>query len=315
VTRTAESHGCVVLVSNPAARSAEKHSAELKEIAARSDVELIKTSSREETIAAVSEAAARKVAIVAVAGGDGTVNAAVNALVEIGLNAPALSILPCGTGNDLARTLGIPLDLSKAVELWAQPRIRRIDVAALDCCGSVTWFANVATSGDVANSSSKLKPETKQRWGPLAFLRGAVPEIVDPTVYDLRLRLDDGDEIEERVLAAVFANGRTAAGGLEVAPHASCEDGRLDVMLIREGTVVDLATLAARYLVGDLLASDLVALRRVRTVSLHAQPALPLSVDGEDAGPANELSVRLLPRALQVLVGPGYEETAGRAPS
>jgi diacylglycerol kinase family enzyme len=138
-------------------------------------------------------------------------------------------------------------------------------------------------------------------------LRGALPALFDPTVYDLDLEIGGGDRRNERVVGAAFANARTAAGGIELAPRASCEDGLLDVVAIRDGTVVDFAALAARYVLADALKSEQVAFYRGRRLRVRSRPALPLSVDGEDLEPVAELELTVHPKVLRVVVGPEYE--------
>ena len=79
----------------------------------------------------------------------------------------------------------------------------------------------------------------------------------------------------------MLGNGRTSAGGLSVAPRANPEDGLIDVVMVLDGTLLDLATLAGRLLVGDYVDSDLVLLRRARRVDVKAEPPFLFSADGD----------------------------------
>src|SRR5690606_40733984 len=111
----------------------------------------------------------------------------------------------------------------------------------------------------------------------------------------------------ERVSAlnVIIANARTAGGGTVVAPTANPEDGLLDVVVVHDGSLGDLAGVAARLLAGDYTESDIVSHRRAGRVTVTATPGMWFNVDGELM--TNEpLSVRVMPSALRVLVGPDY---------
>src|SRR5688500_1085405 len=112
---------------NPKAGAAEANAALLEHLASRPDVEVLKSDSNEDLLRLVREAATGgKYRFVAVAGGDGTVHAAVNALAPQFPRTP-LAIIPLGTGNDLCRSLDVPLDPGAAVKLLDRPRVKRID--------------------------------------------------------------------------------------------------------------------------------------------------------------------------------------------
>jgi diacylglycerol kinase (ATP) len=101
------------------------------------------------------------------------------------------------------------------------------------------------------------------------------------------------------------ANARTAAGGFAVAPTASPEDGRLDVVLIHAGDTLDLSVVAARLMHGDYTHDENVIHRRVRTVAIGSDPPLPMSLDGERCECAR-VAFTVVPKAIRVLAGPDY---------
>jgi diacylglycerol kinase (ATP) len=289
------------MVLNPRAGSADVALVERAAAARRWDVV---TTERAGQAGRLARAAAREgVRLIVVAGGDGTVNEVVTGLGDR-RDGVVLALLPLGTGNDLARTLGIPLELEAALEAAAAGPARRIDLVRVRARGRVRLCVNVAAGGFSARVDQKLTPRLKERWGPLSYVRAAASAIVPVPAHLVRLRVD-GQVIEEEVVNVFVANGRSCAGGLLVAPDADVEDGLADVVLVRAASVPALGAVAARFLTGTLLESDLAVHRRAREVRVAGRPRLRFNVDGELLAPG-VTSFKVLPRALRIRVGPGY---------
>ena len=239
------------------------------------------------------------------AGGDGTVSEVVDGLVAGGGRA-RLGILPVGTGNDLARTLAIPLGAEAALDSLLAERERAIDLVRVDVDGQAsTLAANVAAGGFSTLVDEELSAEAKKRWGTLAYIFTAARVLPDMAEHRTAIAWDDGETIATDAIAILVANGRSVAGGQVVAPTASVEDGLLDVIVIHPGSLLDLAGVAARLALGNLLASDAVELRRATALSVVSSPPMRFNVDGELLPPGNT-TFRILPRALRVLVGADY---------
>ena len=150
-------------------------------------VELVDCQDPNDTIDAAADAAHSGIDLVVAAGGDGTVHLVANGLMRAGPTAdtrPALGVLPLGTGNDLARTLGLPLKASPIEALDALRRAERhcLDLIRVSHDGDdehTDYAVNVCAGGFSGTVDEILTSEMKQTWGPLAYLVGAVKAMPD----------------------------------------------------------------------------------------------------------------------------------------
>jgi diacylglycerol kinase (ATP) len=243
-----------------------------------------------------------------VAGGDGTVNEVVNGLGKAGFPKDvALAVLPMGTGNDLAATLGIPNDLEEAEESIRKNRVRTLDVARVRSEGvGERFFINVATGGFGAETSSLADEELKDRWGKLAYFRASLEKARDFDVREVRVTLD-GDECMLRAVNVAVGNCRYAGGGWLAAPKANPEDGLLDLVVIEDiGLKGALALAPAALAKSDYLGREGVFCARARKVRVETQPGgLKFTADGELIGD-EPVDFEVIPHILKVVVGPDY---------
>lgn len=254
----------------------------------------------------VRQAVAEGVERVAAAGGDGTVNIVVNAMLDAAAEV-VLGVLPLGTGNDLAYTLGLSHDISGALDALEEGRERRIDVFQLEAEDETRYGVNVAAGGFSGQVDEVLTPQMKATWGPLAYILGVTQALPDLKQYRTYITFDRRSRERVRALNVVVANGRTAGGGRPVAPTANPCDGLLDVVIVKWGRATELAEVGTRLVAGSYLGSELVTHRRVREISVASTPGMWFNVDGELL--TNEpVTVRVLPRRLRVVVGPEFSE-------
>ena len=243
-----------------------------------------------------------------VAGGDGTINDAVNGLGKAGFpEGVTLGILPAGTGNDLAATLEIPNDANLAEDVIRQNRVRTLDVARVRSEGvGERFFINVATGGLGAEISDANEGEFKKRWGKLSYLRASLEVAKDFDVRELTLYLD-GEARKVRAVNVVVGNCRYAGGGWLAAPKANPEDGLLDVVIIEKLGLAELLQLAPASMARtDYLDKKGVFSARAKDIRVETKPSgLVFTADGEVVGdePAR---FSVVPGALKVIVGPDY---------
>ena len=159
--------------------------------------------------------------LVVVGGGDGTINAAARGVIDTGL---PLGVLPLGTANDLARTLGLPMALDGAVAVIAAGRTRRIDLGEVN---GHPYF-NVASLGFGVDLTHALTADAKRRWGPLGYAVAGfrVLRRLRPFHVDIEI---GGERHASRTVHLAVGNGRHYGGGMTVSHDASIDDGRLDV--------------------------------------------------------------------------------------
>lgn len=242
---------------------------------------------------------------VVAAGGDGTVNAVVNGLAGNQHRAPLL-VLPLGTANDLCRTLAVPLDVGEAAALLDDGEDRRIDLVRLDTATRSVRYANMAAGGYSGTVMRLVTDDVKQRWGSLSYVRTAFEALGTRQCYHVDLRIDHGAAERFEAFNLIIGNGRTSAGGIAVAPGSDPEDGRFDLIVVRDGSLLELAGVAAQLVADNLLDSDQIVHRRARTLELASRPAMLFSADGElvEEEPRR---FTVEPRALLVRVGADYQ--------
>jgi diacylglycerol kinase (ATP) len=287
---------CIIL--NPAAGKAR----DLEDVVARlSRVPNgeIRISNKPGSAARFASAALRKgFDLVVAAGGDGTLNEVVNGVGE-NLGDARLGLIPLGTGNDFARTIGVPDDIEAAIDLIVIGETREVDLVRVTS-DEVRYFVNVSAGGFSGLVNEKLTPEMKKTWGPLAYLRGAAAALSELRAYRTTLALDNSESLTLDLCNVVVANGRYVAGGRLIAPEASIDDGLLDIVLIPQRSAPELALLAAQVALGTHLTSDAIVFRRAAQLTVNSKPGMWFNVDGELVG--NEPArFEILPRALRFI--------------
>lgn len=292
------------LILNPNAGSAEEQQW-VEQIVDRFGCEVCPTNAPGHASRLAKEAPGKGFDTVIAAGGDGTIHEIVNGLMAADHTQIRLAIIPLGTGNDFVRTLAIPDDPLAAIETIAQGRETRLDLMKVRTAGRMLYACNVAAGGFTGQMNEAMTDEIKQTWGPLAYLRGALKVLPDLTSYRTFMRLDDEPEQTIAAYNLIIANGRTAGGGVVVAPRANPEDGLLDVVIVHAGTIGQMAEVAARLLAGDYTDSDAVTHRQARKIAVHSEPGMWFNVDGELI--SNEpIEIVVVPRRLRVIVGDAY---------
>ncbi|GIW97083.1 MAG: diacylglycerol kinase [Pirellulaceae bacterium] len=300
-----------LIIWNPCAGKASTDEAQevRQQLEAIPTIEIVEAESNRQARVLAERARRHDFQVVVAAGGDGTVNAVANGLYRGALPARkspiVMGVLPIGTANDFALTLGLPDDLQQAHEVLRNGTPRDLDLIEIATSGEPACYANVAAGGNSDRVTEALTDEIKQTWGPLCYLRGAIGVLADLEAYQVEVQFDDESPLRLPVWNVIVANGRTNAGHLPLAPRANPEDGLMDVILIKEGTGFDLASVAANFILQTYLECDQVEYRQVHKLRITSDPQLRFSIDGE---PIDDQPVvfRSLHQFLPMLVGPDY---------
>jgi len=234
-----------------------------------------------------------------VAGGDGTISQVVNGVAPR-FDRVELAVVPLGTGNDLARTLGIPLDQpGDALELALRGASCEIDLIHVTGAGT-EYCVNAASGGIGARVAADIDPHDKVRWGAFAYWLTAVTKLIELKEYHVRLELDDQTH-EMPLYGVIVANGMYVGGGFPIAPAASVRDGCLDVTVIPVLPVLELLAAGLNFTFGRHYA-DRIQSFRTRRAHLVATPGMSFSIDGEPTRTI-DMTFEVLPRTLRCVVG------------
>lgn len=253
-------------------------------------------SKAEDLTALAREAAGRGCDIVVAAGGDGTVSAVAGGLVGSGSR---LGILPMGTGNVLARELGLPLDLEGAVALLARPHA----TAALDAMkiGDRYFFTQVGVGLD-ALMIRDTSTEQKKRFGRLAYLGTALTRLLGFRPRRFTITVDDRCERRRASQVLVANSGTLGQPPFRWGPGIRPDDGRLSVCIFRPRTLLDYARLAWNVVRGRHREEPNIRyLDAARSVRIEARHPFPVQADGEILG-QTPVALEIVPGAVRVVV-------------
>jgi len=258
------------------------------------DLDIRQSTDRDSLPRLIRECIAGVDAIV-IAGGDGTVNGAIPALIEA---RKPVGILPFGTANDLALTLGIPTDPLGAAGVIAAGVTRAIDVGRVNDA----WFLNVASIGLSVQIAERQDETLKKQWGIFSYVVAAVGTLTEAERFEATVSCAGRKERVQAYQIAV-GNGIHYGGGLTVSPEARIDDGVLDLYAIETVSVADLITLAPRLRDGTLVERDDVAFFRGPTALVETPEPMPVNTDGE-VTTETPAEFAIVPRAIKVYAPP-----------
>ena len=238
-------------------------------------------------------------------GGDGTVRSVASRLAG---SAVPLGLLPSGTGNLLARNLGVPVnDLDAALTVALTGQDRKIDVGRLalglpgqpDLPPRREAFLVMAGLGFDAEVMASVEPRLKKHVGWWAYVVAGA-RLLRGQQIKITIEMDGAPIIHRRVRSAIVGNCGELIAGLRLLPDARPDDGWLDVVTVAPRGVVGWAAVVAEVLSGSRRGHPIVERFRCRQVSIRAEKPLPVQVDGDPGGIAQTMSADLEPLGLVV---------------
>ena len=233
-----------------------------------------------------------------VAGGDGTLNEVARALVNTPL---ALGIIPKGSGNGLARELGMPLRYEKALAALQQATVIACDVGI----ANEEYFFNLAGVGIEAEIARQFAAHAQQgRRGKWPYFKLGAKTIFSYVPPTLQVQYN-GQEKSCTALTLVFANGAQYGSNFIIAPQASLTDGQFDMVEVKNVSKWKLSLALPEFFTKKFRPVGVTEVHRTAKATITAPGEIVYHLDGEPRVVQNKLEISLLPKALKLLVPQG----------
>lgn len=232
---------------------------------------------------------------IAVAGGDGTINRVVNAMVKYNIDLP-IGIFPWGTANDLASYFGISRNIKKCCRNIMEGNVRQIDLGMIND----RYFVNVAAGGLLTDVSQKIDINLKNTLGKLAYYLKGLEQLPNFRPIPAQF-ITKNSKISEDIYLFTAFNGCSAGGFNMLAKDARIDDGKLDIIAVKACPLVELITLLIKLLKGEHLQDENIIYIRTDSISINCAHDIETDIDGEP-GPLFPVDIRVVPGAAKVLV-------------
>jgi YegS/Rv2252/BmrU family lipid kinase len=276
------------------------------------DFNLVHTTKKGDAIALAKEARLSGYQIIAVAGGDGTVNEVINGLATVTSarnSVGTLAILPVGSGNDLASTLGWNGDWQKAVSAIAYRQTRYIDLGYIQIQEGNQNFkyffhnnVGIGFEGSIAQETQKIKHFR----GIFIYLVAtflALRNYYQPYI-NVKWQLSSGNYVEmsKKLLMISLGNNERNGGGFRVTPNAILDDGLLDIAIADSMPWHKILTLLPKVIKGNHITDSKIILQKCSRVLVNCNEQLPIHADGNFlTANADNIDIQIQPKRLQVI--------------
>ena len=230
-------------------------------------------------------------AVVAV-GGDGTVNEVARGLRD---SQTAMGILPMGSGNGFARHLNIPIRPNKAIEMLNHSEPISVDYGL----ANGRLFVSTCGTGFDALIADHFAGSNKR--GFATYLQNVLHDAFSyqPQTYHI---VGDGLDVTHKAFLITFANANQWGYEALIAPKASVQDGKMDIMLMSSHAILGSASLALRLFTGHIDDSHFMDTLRAKEVTLEREKADPFHIDGDPVEMEKDIHIQIIPDGLRVLV-------------
>lgn len=246
----------------------------------------------------IAEESIDKYDIVVAVGGDGTVNEVAKGLINKGRG--TLGIIPGGTGNDMAKSLGIHINPARALEVLCKKVKRDIDI------GNVNGFnflniASVGFDAEVVINNIKIKKKIKSSF---SYAISVVYTLFNFKKKKIEIEID-GKKIEEKIILLAVGNGKYYGGGMKILPMAKIDDGYFNICIVSRVSKLKLLYLFPTIFKGNHIKYDkYVKIYKAKTIKVNAEEEVYLNIDGEIVSKTKEILFSMEEKKLNVI----YEE-------
>ena len=238
------------------------------------------------------QAVKEKYKFVITAGGDGTVNEVAKELIN---SDTILGILPYGSGNGLARELGIPLDSDKAIKIILNAHTRTIDYGVAN---DHIFFCTCGFGFD-AFVSDRFAEEKKR--GPLGYVRNVLESVVDFKAEEYELTYDDGS-LTEKAFILTCANASQYGNEAYIAPGASMDDGKMNVSILKPLNALEMPQTTIQLFTKNIDKNSKMTTLLTRNLLIKRSKAGVMHIDGEPIQTGSEINVKIVHKGLKVFV-------------
>ena len=301
----------VKLIANPGAGDVLKSASNLEEVTtylvqAGLDVDVALAKPKKEAVPIARRAADEGFDVIIAMGGDGTIGAVIRGMAG---SKSRLGIIPAGHSNDLAASLGIPLDLKQACDLIASGHTRKVDLGVINTKERKDFYFNqVAAVGLTATLYPQVSKVPNGRYLDLIEAVKTVFNFAPKPI--VKLTLDDESKVEVETMLVTIVN--TPVTGIRnlVAPEASMEDGLLDIAVYPGFTKAELINYFVRTLNENDVPDGRIQRYRARKIKIKTIPDLDISGEGIIVGRGKAV-IEVKPKALRIIapeVGTGAEK-------
>lgn len=234
-----------------------------------------------------------------VAGGDGSIHYAVQILANSEI---PLGIIPCGRGNDLVRSLGIPRLPEEAADAIAKRQVKRIDLGYISAANSPEprYYCGIVTCGFDSEVAAFAYRHRYIPGGWLGYFGGALFLLAKFQFPEIRVT-SEGVDFQGKVLLVATANCPSYGGGMWIAPTAQLDDGLLHVCIVRKTSKIRILFLLPTVFTGKHVLEPEVSLHAIKRIRLESVHQLPLYADGEPVG-TTPAEIKVVHNALAVFV-------------
>lgn len=216
--------------------------------------------------------------LIVAAGGDGTLNEVITGMAEEE-NRPTLGILPVGTTNDFARAMGIPRDITKALNLLEAGFSQKIDIGKMN----EKYFINIAGGGSLTELTYEVPSRVKTAIGPMAYYLKGMEKLANVKPFDVEIDID-GRVLKEKIVLFLVANTNSVGGFEKLAPNADSTDGLFDVFILKEVSIAKFTQLMGKLLSGEHVTDSKIMHFQTSKVSIRTKEKMGINLDGELGG-------------------------------
>lgn len=227
------------------------------------------------------------------AGGDGTINICVNAMIRNNIQLP-LAIFPAGTANDFAYYFEIPNDIDKMIDIALGNHFTNADVGKVNS----RYFVNVAAMGALIDVSQKTDPNLKNSIGVMAYYLKAVTEMPNLRAHRVKL-ITPEKTYEEEMYFMVVMNGISAGGFKQISPESEINDDLMDVVLFRKMPILELGPMLFNVIHGNHSKNKNVLTFQTNSLRIESDEDISTDIDGEK-GEKLPLEFSLLHNRLRI---------------